>query len=94
LLLGAAGFLEGKKATTNPSAYDLLEPYCSEVIHTRIMRDENIFTAGRVSASIYLGLYVNECLIDHDFAKLVQQKMDYPYYEPGKFERKVQHGNQ
>ena len=31
LLLGAAGFLEGKRATTNPSAYELLVPYCNEV---------------------------------------------------------------
>lgn len=93
LLLGAAGFLEGKKATTNPSAYDLLEPYCSEVIQTRVMRDGNIFTAGGVSASIDLGLYVIESLIDRDFMKLVQHKLDYPYYEAGKFDKKVQHGN-
>src|ERR1700730_1314678 len=36
LLLGASGFLDGKKATTNPSAYELLAPYCLEVIKTRI----------------------------------------------------------
>ena len=28
LLLGAAGFLRGKKATTHPSAPKELEPYC------------------------------------------------------------------
>ncbi|WKL05126.1 DJ-1/PfpI family protein [Paenibacillus amylolyticus] len=32
LLLGVAGFLNGKRATTNSSAYDLLTPYCAEVI--------------------------------------------------------------
>jgi putative intracellular protease/amidase len=32
LLLGAAGFLRDKRATTNPSAYELLAPYCSEVV--------------------------------------------------------------
>jgi cyclohexyl-isocyanide hydratase len=83
LLLGAAGFLEGKKATTNPSAYELLEPYCSEVIRTRVVRDGHIFTAGGVTASIDLGLYMVECLIDRDFAEVVQTKMDYPYYEIG-----------
>src|SRR5689334_22992542 len=32
LLLGAAGFLAGKKATTNYMAYDALKPYCKEVL--------------------------------------------------------------
>jgi transcriptional regulator GlxA family with amidase domain len=91
LLLGTAGFLEGKKATTNPSAYDLLEPYCAEVIQTRIVRDGDIFTAGGVSASIDLGLYVLECLISSDFAEKVQKDMDYPYYEIGKFEKDGQY---
>lgn len=36
LLLGAAGFLHGKKATTNSSAYELLTPYCAEVIKARL----------------------------------------------------------
>ena len=32
LILGAAGFLLGKKATTHFDAYDLLEPFCKEVV--------------------------------------------------------------
>jgi transcriptional regulator GlxA family with amidase domain len=85
LILGAAGFLEGRKATTNPSAYELLVPYCSEVIQTRIIRDGDIFTAGGVSASIDLGLYFVECLINREFAQIVQKKIDYPYYEKSLF---------
>lgn len=83
LLLGAAGFLHGKKATTNPSAYELLTPYCSEVVKKRIVRDGNLFTGGGVSASIDLGLFVIESLTDSDFVQQVQQKMDYPYYQAG-----------
>lgn len=83
LLLGAAGFLHGKKATTNPSAYELLRPYCSEVVKERIVRDGNLFTGGGVSASIDLGLFVIESLTDSDFVQQVQQKMDYPYYQAG-----------
>lgn len=30
LLLGESGFSRGKQATTNPSTYELLAPYCSE----------------------------------------------------------------
>jgi len=83
LLLGAAGFLEGKRATTNPSAYDLLAPYCAEVVKSRIVRDGEVFTGGGVSASLDLGLYLVESLTSTEFARQAQEKMDYPYYRPG-----------
>ncbi|SEB87934.1 DJ-1/PfpI family protein [Paenibacillus sp. GP183] len=84
LLLGAAGFLTGKMATTNPSAYELLIPYCTEVVKARIVRDGNTFTGGGVSASIDLGLYLVESLTNIDVAKKIQKMMDYPYYQAGK----------
>ena len=84
LLLGAAGFLQGKKATTNPSAYELLAPYCAEVVQERYVRDGNIFTGGGVSASIDLGLYVIESLTSEEVARQVKEKMDYPYYVTGR----------
>jgi transcriptional regulator GlxA family with amidase domain len=83
LLLGAAGFLHGKMATTNPSAYELLTPYCSQVIKARIVRDGDTFTGGGVSASIDLGLYLVESLTNADMTKKVQKLMDYPYYRSG-----------
>jgi cyclohexyl-isocyanide hydratase len=83
LLLGAAGFLQGKRATTNRSAYELLAPYCSEVVKARVVRDGRIFTGGGVSASIDLGLYVIEYFTGIDVVKEVQKQMDYPYYRPG-----------
>ncbi|MBP1996686.1 cyclohexyl-isocyanide hydratase [Paenibacillus eucommiae] len=83
LILGAAGFLKDKKATTNPSAYDLLEPYCKEVIKERYVRDGNIFTGGGVSASIDLGLYFIESLTNDEVVRQVQEKLDYPYYKGG-----------
>jgi len=84
LILGAAGFLNDKKATTNPSAHELLAPYCSEVVKDRFVRDGNIFTGGGVSASIDLGLYVVESLTNEEVVRQVQEKMDYPYYQSGK----------
>ncbi|MUG43959.1 DJ-1/PfpI family protein [Paenibacillus woosongensis] len=80
LILGAAGFLEGKRATTNPSAYELLAPYCSEVVRERFIRDGNIFTGGGVSASIDLGLYLVESLTGKEIAREIQEQMHYPYY--------------
>ncbi len=83
LLLGAAGFLEGKKATTNSSAYDLLAPYCGEVIKARAVREGDTFTGGGVTSSIDLGLYLIECLVNTDTARQVQKRLEYPYYQAG-----------
>jgi cyclohexyl-isocyanide hydratase len=80
LLLGAAGFLQGKRATTNINALDLLVPYCAEVVKARVVKDGDVITGGGVAASIDLGLYVVECLTDAEVARLVQKQMDYPYY--------------
>jgi len=58
LILGAAGFLKNKKATTNFLEYETLKPYCKEVLTDKIVEDGNTITAGAVSASINLGLYL------------------------------------
>ncbi|MDD9268390.1 DJ-1/PfpI family protein [Paenibacillus sp. GCM10023248] len=83
LLLGAAGYLEGKKATTNSSAYELLAPYCMEVVKARVVRDGNVVTGGGVTAAIDLGLYVAEWLTNSDIALQIQRKLEYPYYQVG-----------
>lgn len=80
LIFGAAGFLEGKRATTHPNAYQDLELYCKEVIKERIVDADNIITAGGVSSSIDLGLYVIEKLADKNIAKQIAKQMDYVYY--------------
>ena len=83
LLWGAAGFLEGKKATTNSSAFDLLASYCAEVVDARVVRDGNVITGGGVTASIDLGLYIVEWLTNTNIALQVQKKLEYPYYQAG-----------
>jgi transcriptional regulator GlxA family with amidase domain len=85
LLLGAAGFLKEKRATTHPNAYDLLQPYCSEVVQERIVQDGHVITGGGVSTSIDLGLYLLEYFLDADIVQKVQKQMDYPYYQTGHF---------
>ena len=83
LLLGAAGLLEGRRATTNASAYELLEPYCREVVETRIVQDGNVITGGGVSTSIDLGLYLISLLAGRDAMAAVKQQIDYPYDAQG-----------
>lgn len=83
LLLGAAGFLQNRKATTHPFSYELLEPYCKEVIKTRIVRDGKVITGGGVSTSIDLGLYVIEQFLGSEQIENIKKQMDYPYTHVG-----------
>ncbi|MDH6374024.1 thiamine biosynthesis protein ThiJ [Paenibacillus sp. VTT E-133280] len=83
LLLGAAGLLKGKKATTHPSAYELLKPYCEEVLETRIVHDGNVITGGGVSTSIDLGLYLISHLAGEAAKNSVKKQIDYPYEMQG-----------
>ena len=77
LILGAAGFLVGKKATTNFLEYESLRPYCKEALTDRIVEDDNIITAGAVSASIDLGLYLCNKWAGHEAAQEIRKRMDY-----------------
>src|SRR5881227_1382619 len=77
LLLGAAGFLKGKRATTNFQEYESLKPYCKEVSTDRIVEDNDVITAGAVSASIDLGLYLCNKWAGEQAAKEIRKRMDY-----------------
>ena len=79
LILGAAGFLEGRTATTNPRAYDLLKAYTQKVSRERIVDDREVITAGAVASSIDLGLYVCEKFAGAEVRRKIQKQMDYPY---------------
>lgn len=82
LLLGAAGFLQGRKATTHPNAYGELARYCDEVVEQRIVDDGNLITARGVSSSIDLGLHLVERLAGAQVREEIARQMDYPYF-PG-----------
>ena len=61
LLVGAAGYLKAKRATTHHRAYDLLRPYCAQVVtDQRIVDEAQIVSAGGVASSLDLGLYLVE----------------------------------
>ncbi|MFW6458790.1 MAG: DJ-1/PfpI family protein [Halodesulfurarchaeum sp.] len=81
LLLGAAGLLEGKRATTHPSAYDLLGEY-ADVVDERVVHDGSIVTGRGVSSSIDLGLYIVETLSNRSTREAIAEQMDYPYGPP------------
>jgi transcriptional regulator GlxA family with amidase domain len=79
LLLGAAGFLRGRRATTHPSACKELEPSCGLVVRERVVDEGDIITAGGVSASIDLGLHLVQRLAGVNGRERIASQMDYPY---------------
>ena len=79
LLLGAAGFLRGKRATTHPGALRELEPYCDAIVRERVVDEGNVITAGGVSSSIDLGLHVVQRLAGTEARSRIAKQMDYPY---------------
>lgn len=83
LLLGAAGFLEGKVATTNFKEYETLGKYCESVSRERIVEDGNVITAGAVASSLDMGLYICEKLVGKANTEEIRKSMD---YKPGEFE--------
>jgi transcriptional regulator GlxA family with amidase domain len=78
LLLGAVGFLKGKKATTHGSVLDDLREYCSSVVEERIVDEGDVITAGGVTSSIDLGLYLCEKLAGGKAKERIRQQMEYP----------------
>jgi putative intracellular protease/amidase len=77
LLLGAAGFLKNKKATTHFDEYDTLKPLCGEVLTDRIVADGDCITAGAVTSSIDLGLRLCREWAGEEAAVMIRYKMDY-----------------
>ena len=81
LLLGRAGYLADKRATTHHNAYDALRPLCREVVTDRRVVDEGcIVTAGGVSSSLDLGLYLVEKYWGEAARKTIAAQMAYRAY--------------
>lgn len=79
VLLGAAGFLEGRRATTHRSSFEELRPYCAEVVDERIVDEGDIITARGVTSAIDLGLHLCEKLAGTDAKERIKRQMDYEH---------------
>lgn len=77
LLLGAAGFLTGKKATTRTDALKDLEKYTTQVIKKRIVEDEGIITSMGCTSSLDLGLYLCRKFAGDKAAAEIQKQIEY-----------------
>lgn len=77
LVLGAAGLLKGKKATTHWNALDFLENFRAVATPGRVVRDGNLFTAGGVTAGIDFGLTIVAALRGREEAEAIQLSLEY-----------------
>ncbi|HAD04082.1 MAG: thiamine biosynthesis protein ThiJ [Desulfuromonadales bacterium GWD2_61_12] len=79
LLLGQAGFLIGRRATSHPHAFLELEPFCARVDDARIVDEGEVVTARGVTAAIDLGLHLVRRLAGDEARSRIARQMDYPY---------------
>lgn len=77
LLLGAAGFLQGKKATTHFNQYEALAQYGCIVMQEKIVDDGQIITAGAVSSSLQLGIYLASKWCGEEACEAIKKWMDF-----------------
>lgn len=87
LLLGAAGLLRGRRATTHWAFQSLLEPLGAIPTRDRVVRDGNLITGGGVTAGIDFGLVVAAELAGVEEAQAIQLELEYapaPPFEVGR----------
>jgi cyclohexyl-isocyanide hydratase len=77
LVLGAAGLLNGYRATTHWTAMDFLAPYGALPTETRVCVDRNRVTGGGVTAGIDFALTLVSILVDRETAEAIQLRLEY-----------------
>jgi cyclohexyl-isocyanide hydratase len=90
LVLGAAGLLRGRRATSHWSARDLLAPLGAIPTKGRVVRDGNVITGGGVTAGIDFALTVVAELLGREAAQAIQLGIEYapaPPFDAGTPER-------
>lgn len=76
-VLGAAGILDGIRATTHWAFLDGLAAFGATPVSERVVEDGKVITAAGVSAGIDMGLTLAARVAGEDFAKGVQLGIEY-----------------
>jgi transcriptional regulator GlxA family with amidase domain len=90
LVLGAAGLLEGRRATTHWAYRERLRDYGAEPVDERVVVDGKLVTAAGVSAGIDMALALTARIAGEDVAKAIQLGIEYdpaPPFDSGSPEK-------
>ena len=90
LVLGAAGLLEDKRATTHWAYLDRLTEYGAEPVAERYVFDGKVATAGGVSSGIDMALALTARMTHENVAKAIQLGIEYdpaPPFDAGSPEK-------
>jgi putative intracellular protease/amidase len=82
LLLGAAGILDGLRATTHWLSLDLLKDYGAEPTLERVVRQGKVITAAGVSSGIDMALVLAEHVAGPEVAQAIQLGIEYDPQPP------------
>jgi len=77
LVLGAAGLLKGKRATTHWAYHSLLGLQGAIAVQERVVRDGYLLTGGGITAGIDFALTLAAELYGDDVAQLLQLQLEY-----------------
>jgi cyclohexyl-isocyanide hydratase len=77
LVLGAAGLLDGYKATTHWASAAFLEAFGATRVDARVCVDRNRVTGGGVTAGIDFGLFLTGLLAGQETAERIQLYLEY-----------------
>ncbi|KUY94417.1 MULTISPECIES: DJ-1/PfpI family protein [unclassified Burkholderia] len=77
LLLGVAGLLRGRRATTHWAFHSLLAPLGAVPVRERVVRDGNLITGGGVTAGIDFALTIAAELVGDEEAQSIQLALEY-----------------
>lgn len=77
LLLGAAGVLQGKRATTHWTSMPMLSAFGATPTDERVVHDGQLITGGGVTAGIDFALHLAAQLHGRDLAEAIQLGIEY-----------------
>ena len=84
LALGAAGLLEGKRATSHWAYTSLLQKFGAQYEKARVVRDGNVITAGGVTSGIDFALSLVAEIAGRERAESIQLSLEYDPQPPFK----------